>query len=324
MSAREFVWIVKEASLGTPMASPVAGTDSIYIRLTDGNGFGMVAEPVIEQIPYGGGFAVTAEAVSDHYACKGQLKTKLYPAQAPLLLALLATRINAGQTTPWVTTEPPGDLASVSIYHAVRRPDGTYRRKRFAGVKAAGGTIEVSRQGTVASLALDLLGARSYGNAMDASADPDAAEFPAPAETDYPAGPYTFKQTASLLSIASTRTQYESLSLAIQNKLDGRWFETSYLQVNQFCGRESKLDVELYLKATPDDRTSFEGISPLAASLGFNNGVTGQHLTIAMNAQNTILGLPYDLPLDKAYMQKLTLLNRFDPAAAGDLAIGFA
>src|SRR3954471_13363187 len=118
MSAREFLWIVKESALGTVMTSPVAGTDSIYIRLIDGNSFGMVAEPVIEEIPYGGGYAVTAEAVSDHYACKGQLKTKLYPSQAPLLLPWAVTRINDDQDAPWETTEPAGDLASCSVYHA--------------------------------------------------------------------------------------------------------------------------------------------------------------------------------------------------------------
>src|SRR5438128_7496153 len=108
MSAREFLYIVKESSLGTVMSNPVAETDSIYIRLVDGNSFGMVADPVIEEISYGGGLAVTAEAISDHYECKGQLKTKLYPSQAPLLLGLLASRINSGQTSPWTTTEPAG------------------------------------------------------------------------------------------------------------------------------------------------------------------------------------------------------------------------
>src|SRR4051812_36817788 len=124
MSAREFLWIVKESSLGTVMTSPTAGTDSIYIPLVDGNSFSMVAEPVIEEIPYGGGLAVAAEAISDHYGCKGQLKTKLYPSQAAMLLGLLMTRVD-GAGAPWITSEPTGDLASVSIYHAVRRSDGT-------------------------------------------------------------------------------------------------------------------------------------------------------------------------------------------------------
>ena len=261
MSAREFLWIVKESSLGAVMPSPVAGSDSIYIRLSDGNGFGMVAEPVIEEIPYGGGFAVTADAVSDHYSCKGRLKTNLYPSQAPLLLSLLSRRIGSDQASPWPTTEPAGDLASVSVYHAVRRPDGSYRRKRFAGVKAAGGRIEVSRRSTTATLTLDLQACRCYGNAMDGSPDPDATEFPAPGEADYPTGPYTFRDTAGHVTVGSGRAQYESLSVAIQNSLEGRWFESSYLTVNQFCGRASTLEVDLYLKATPDDRSAYEAIA---------------------------------------------------------------
>ena len=97
--AREFLWIVKESALGTLMTSPVAGTDSMYIRLVDGNSFSMYTKPVIEEIPYGGGFAVASEAISDHYECKGQLKTKLYPGQAQLLLDWASTRINSGQTS---------------------------------------------------------------------------------------------------------------------------------------------------------------------------------------------------------------------------------
>jgi hypothetical protein len=323
MSAREFLWIVKESSLGTVMASPVAGTDSIYIRLVDGNSFSMVAEPVIEEIPYGGGFAVTAEAISDHYGCKGQLKTKLYPSQAPLLMGLLMTRVD-GSGHPWTTTEPVGDLASVSIYHAVRRSDGTYRRKRFAGCKAAGGRIEVSRQSTTAMLTLDLQACRSYGNAMDGSSDPDGTEFPAPGEVDYPVGPYTFKQSAGGVTVGSVRTQYESLAIAIRNALDGRWFETSYLTVNQFCGRKSTLDIDLYLKASPDDRSAFEAITAKAASVVLTNGVTGQNMTLQYNGQNTISALPYDLPLNQVFLQKLSLMNRFDPSASGDISVSFA
>lgn len=313
MSAREFLWIVKESSLGTVMTAPVTGTDSIYVRLIDGNSFGMIARPVIEDIPHGGGFAVAAEAVSDHYECKGQLKTKLYPSQAALLLGLLMTRVSSDQTLPWPTTEPAGDLASVSIYHAVRRSDGTYRRKRFAGVKATGGRIEVSRQSTTAMLTLDLQACRSYGNAMDGSADPDATEFPAPAEADYPTGPYTFKQTSGLFTAGTARTQYVSLAIAVQNAVDGRWFEASYLTVNQFCGRSASLDADLYLKATPDDRSAYEAITAQSVSLGFNDGA--KTLTLNFGGRNHITDLPYDLPLDKAFMTKLSLKNRWDPTA---------
>jgi hypothetical protein len=326
MSAREFLWVVKESALGTVMSSPTPGTDSIYIRLCDGNSFGMVARPVIEEIPYGGGFAVAGEAISDHYVCRGSLKTKLYPSQAQLLLDLLLTRVNSGQTAPWTTTELAGDLASVSIFHAVRRSDGSYSRKRFAGVKASAGTIAVSRQSTTASLALELQACRSYGNAMDGSTDPDSNAFPAPSESDYPVGPYTFKQTAGLLSIASTRTQYDSLSIQIQNSLDGRWFENPFLSINQFNGRSSTLETDLYFTALPDDRSAFEAITAQSCSVGFDDGAS--RLSISFNGKNYVSDLPYDLPLDRAFMSKLRLKNCWDPSAAsgagGDVSFAIA
>jgi hypothetical protein len=324
--AREFLWIVQESALNTPVGSPVvyptSSFNSGYVRLIDGNSFSMYAKPVIEEIPYGGGYAVTAEAVSDHYECKGQLKTKLYPGIAPFLLGWAFTR-NDG-TNPWITSEPIGDLASCSVYHAVRRSDGTYRRKVFSGCKVAGARIEVSRQSTTAMLTLDLQACKSAGNAMDSTSDPNSSVFPAPTEAEYPTAPYTFKMTAGGLTIASGRTEYEDLAIAVQNALDGRWFEQSYLQVNQFCGRASTLDTTLYLKASPDDRSTFEAITTQSVSIVFTNGVTGQNLTIQFNGQNTITDLPYDLPLNQAFMQKLSLKNRFDATAGQDLSISFA
>lgn len=325
MSAREFCWVVRESSLGTVMAAPVAGTDSIYIRLSDSNSFRMSAAPVFEEIAWGGGLAIVGELVSDHYALKGSLKTKLYPSQATFLLPFLMTRINPGQAAPWTTTEKAGDLASVSIYHAIVRPDGTTRRKRYAGVKAAGGRIDVSRRATAATIELDLQGCRSYGNAMDGSSDPDAVEFPAPAESDYPTGPFTFKQTGGHMTIGgATVTQYDDLSIAIENVLDGRWFEQSFLTVNQFCGRRSTLDADLYYKASPDRRAIHEAIAAQAASIGFHNGVTGQNCTIQFHGKNRITKLDYDLAIDKAYHEKLSLLNAFSAAAGEDCSVSFA
>jgi hypothetical protein len=327
-SSREFLMLVKESSLGTPMTSPVAGTDLIYIRLTDGNAFGMAAAPIHVEIPYGGGLAITADVVSDHYECKGQLKTKLYPAQAALLMAWITGRVNAGQTLPWVTTEPPGDLASVSLYHGIQRSDGTYLRKRFSGCKATGATIEVSRQATVASLSVDIQGCQQFGSAFDGTTDPTATEFPAPVDSSFPTGPYNFKQTAGFLICRGTgtavRSKYEDLTIKVQNSVDGRWFETSFLQLNQFTGRSTTLDATLLFQATPDDRSALEAITAQTVSVGFHNGVTGQNMTITMNGRNVIKALPYDLPLDKAFTQKLSLMNVYDLAAAEDFDVAFA
>lgn len=323
-NAREWLYVVRESALGTPKASPVLGTDSTYIRLIDGNSFSMYAKPIIEEIPYGGGFAVTAEAISDHYECKGQLKTKLYPTQAQLLLDWATSRINSGQTSPWTTTELPGDLASMSVYHAIRQADGTYNRKVFGGCKVAGAKIEVSRQSTTAMLTLDLVACSQTGEATQ-TGDPTTTPFPDPTDASYPTSPYTFFMTAGQMSIGgSTRTQYEDLTLNIQNVLDGQWFESNHLTILPFLGRASTLDTTLYLKISPDDRSAFEAITANAASVTLQNGVTGQNLTIQYNGQNTITDLPYDLPLNQVFKQKMTLKNRFDVSATQDLSFSLA
>jgi hypothetical protein len=327
MPAREFLLLIKESALNVPMTTPVAGVDSMYIRLSEGE-FNMEVEPVIQTIGYGGGFAVTAESVTDHYGVKGSLKTKLYPTQALMLLDWLTTRIDAAQTSPWTTTENAGDLASVTVYHAILQANGVFRREKHTGVKCASGSIDISRDSTTGVLSLDLQGCRTFPNAYDASVAPDATEFPPPAEADYPYGAYTFTQTAGLLTIDSVRTQYKSINFKVNNKLNGEWFETSYLTKNEFTGRDVTMDVDLLLKAPPDDRASHETVAPLAASFGFDNGVAGQAITINMYARNVVSGLKRSLPMDKSYMQKLTLKSHWDPAAnagaGGDIAFSMA
>jgi hypothetical protein len=323
-NAREYLLVVRESALNTPVASPVLGTDMLYIRLADGNSFKMRAKPVIQKVMYGGGFAVQAEAISDHYAVEGTLDTLLYPTQAQLLLDWSTTRINAGQTLPWVTTEPPGDLASCTIYHAIKQSTGAYNLKQFSGVKVSSAKIDVSRDATVAKLSLGLIGSKQVGFGTE-TGDPTSTPFPAPAETNYPTGPYTFAMTAGQLSLGgSTRAGYLNLGIDIKNVIDGEWFETSYRQVIQFLGRESTLQSKLFYRPTPNDGISFELLTALAASVTFQNGVTGQNLTINFNGQNTITDLPYDLPLDKVYTIDMTLGNRFDTSAPGDIVFSLA
>jgi hypothetical protein len=330
--SREWLYLVAESAFGQPMTGPTLNTNSAYIRLVDGNAFGMVAAPVHEQIMWGGGYAIPAEEISDHYACRGPLRTKLFPTQASFLLNWALTRVNTAQTSPWVTTEPPGDLASCSLVHAVMRSDGTYRYTQFAGVKPASVRIEVSRGSTTAMLTMDLQGGQAYAEAFDATSPPTIGTYapgpplvlPAPVDTNYPLGPYTFHMTSGQLSIASTRSQYESLAIAVTNALDGRWFEGTFVSINRFCGRSSTLNAALLLKATPDDRTAYEAITAQSCSVGFMNGVTGQNLTISMNGQNRITALPYDLPINQVYMNNLTLQNLYDPTAGGDLSLSFS
>jgi hypothetical protein len=321
--AFEHLMLVKESAYGTPMSSPVAGTDSIYIRLTESNAFTMIDDPIMEAVPYGGGWDEDAEQVSDHAECKGKLTTLVYPAQAAFLFGWALTRVNAGQTAPWTTTELPGDLASVSCYHAFRKSDGSFKRERWAGTKVLGLTVSCSRSSPKLALSLDLQAQKPVGNTIDASSDPDATEFPLPNDSDLPTGPFVFRHSGGNFSLGgSVRSAYESLSMSVQNKFDPRFFEGYYLQLCGLKGRKSTLDADLLLKPTPDDRASYRALTSLACSVAFGNGT--HTLTLNYHAKNTIGKLPRDLPLGKEFLHRLNLINNFDPSAGTGIDFTYA
>lgn len=319
MAAREFLMIVIESAYKTAKTTPAAGTEAIYIRLDGSNSFAMRPKPIQTQVAYGGGVAINAFTVSDQIECKGQLQTKLYASQAKFLLDWAATRINTGQTAPWTTTEPAGDLASCSVYHAIMRSDGTYKRRLYKGVKVNSGSVEISRDGKIATLSLELQASTPEGNAFDSSTDPNSTIFPAPAETAYPTDPYLFIHTAGNFTLGSSRTQFSSFKVAWTNAMDPRWFEFRFVNIHRFLGRSSTLEAELYYKPSPDDRASFEGLTAQSLSLEMDNGV--KSTTFTFNAQNVIQDLDDDLPIDKVYSQKIVVANYWDPSATSDWSV---
>jgi hypothetical protein len=323
MQTFEALYIVKESAFGTVMASPVAGTDSMFIRLTDGNSFSMQPNPVMTTIPYGGGQAIDAEMLSDFSEVKGALTTKLYPTQCALLLNWALTRVNAGQTAPWTTTEPPGDLASVSCYHAFQRNDGTIKRQRYSGCKVNSLRLEASRGDVVWKATLDLTAIKNIGNPVDASADPDATEFPLPGDADLPVGPYLFSHSSGGLLLGTgsgtVRSQYESLALAVTNSMDARPFESHWIQVNSFRGRKSTLDCELRLKVTPDDQTAYEALTANTCKLTLTSGA--RSVVIDYKGANKISKVDRNLPLDKIFTRRLTIANLYSSSAGTDLDV---
>lgn len=323
MATFEFLKLVKESSYGTVMSNPVAGTDSIYIRLTEGNSFSVQPNPQMIDIMYGGGEAIPVEIVSDYFETRGRLQTVLYPTQAALLFHWITDRINTAQTSPWVTSEPAGDLASVSLYHAYAYSNGTFKRTRYAGCKAAGFTLAASRGDPVFKLSIDLWAQKPVGNSYDASTDPDAVEFPAPVDTDLPTGPYTFNMTSGGWTFGTgagtVRSQYEGFNLTVTNKLDARSFESRFLQVCAFRGRTPNVTAAMRLKATPDDRASFEAVTPQRSQLVITKATNT--VTIDMKASNVIRTLGRDLPIDKVFMFNTTLGSVRDAVAGTDFTV---
>src|SRR5271165_5801455 len=222
--SREFLYLVQESAYKTPVATPIvyptASANAFYIRLDGSNAFTMRPRPVMVAVPYGGGVAIDAFRVSDKIECKGRLVCKLYAgALSQFLLQWAAQTINTAQTSPWTTTEPAGDLASVSVYHAIQRSDGSIKRRVYLGTKVDGWDLEVSEDGTIAMLNLDLLASTPQGNQFDSSTDPTATAFPVPTDSpnQMPVNPYVFIHASGGLTVGSARTQFQALKLSSKN-----------------------------------------------------------------------------------------------------------
>jgi len=330
--AREFLMITAESAYNTPNASPVywptASANASYIRLDGGNMFTMRPRPVMVAVPYGGGVAIDAFRVSDKQELKGKLTTKLYAGPlSQFLLSWAAVPINAGQTAPWTTTEPAGDLASCSIYHAIQRSDGSIKRRVYLGCKVDGWDLDVSEDSTIATLSLDISASTPQGNQFDSSVDPTSGTFPAPTEVQYPnastsTGPYVFTHASGGLTLlGGARTQFQSVKVSCKNQIARRFWANRYVNLMRFVGRSTTLEAQNFYAASPDDRTSYEGLSAGSCTFTLNNST--HSIVLNLESSSVITTFEDQLPLNDLYTQTMTVTNQWDLAGATDLAFTF-
>lgn len=325
---REFLQITKESAYGTIMTSPTRGTDQIVIRLPGANQFTPRPTPVTIDLPYGGGFNVTSDSVSDKTEIKGSLTTPMTYSQAALLLGWGLERISGtgGSMVPWTTTEPASQFASCTVDHAIWRDDtGDYKRTRYTGMKVDTGKIEVSDESQYATLTLDLIGQLYQGNTFDSSADPTATVFPVPGDSEFALDYVLWIHSSGGLMLGSTtqaRAEYTSLAINWNHKHDVRYYATRWVQAQRSFGSDFSIDSDLTLVSTPDDRATFQTLGALAASVAFTNGA--HTLTFQYNGNNRIKSLGDDLPLEKIYGRKFSLMNRYDRTAGGWFGFTFA
>jgi hypothetical protein len=329
MSAREILMFCRETSYGTPdltTGAPTSGSAG-YIRLDDGNAFSMIARPIRQPVPFGGGYNVPAFRAGTGATCTGSLRTFLYRSQASNLMNWAITRINSGRDAPWTTTDsssvmPVGDLASMSLYHGVYDNTGTIKRLCYRGVKVQGLTLECSEQSPLVRATFDLIAKQPDPNDQFGGSDstgPDATEFPLPADTAYPSDPYLFQH--STLKIGSSVSAYAGWTLRIQNTLDPRRFESKFLTLCRWYGRDITLNVPLYYKSTPDYRAAFEAQTAMDVELTLNDGTGSSKWDLHTNAAYT--DLPFDLPLPASHMVNASLVGQYDNSNDTDLTFTY-
>lgn len=312
-TAREYLWIVQESALGTQVVSPVVGTSQFLIPLVESNSFGMVEDVELLPVAYGGGVDVVADVIPGKRTNAGTLTTLGYPALVAFLHNAAVTRINSGQTSPWTTTEPVADLASFTVWHVVKPRTGSAWVYQYPGCKVASLTGSVSRSDPKLKLSLEIQASKELPNAWDSSTagTPPAA----PTEAQYPRGVYTFAHTKGFVKWGGTAvTQYSSLQYKISNKLDAGFWEDDWLTTLSALGREATADVDALLKVSPDWRAVYQAVTSGAFELKFGNGTNTAKLDFC--GKNHVSKVPFDLPLGKEFQQKISLMNKWDAAAA--------
>jgi len=332
-TSREFLMIVKESAFKTPKTSPVtwttsttyglANADSYYQRLPGDNQFTMRPRPVQVEIPYGGGVAVMAQRVSDKLACQGQLTTNLCYSHAPFLLSWAGVNINTGQTAPWTTTEPAGDLASCAIYHGIIEFDGTVKRRVYLGAKVDSWSISCSESSTIATLTLQISASTPQGNQFDSSSDPSSSTFPAPADDNFPVDLVEWIHCGGEVTIGgSSRSAITELTISSNNTLARSYYNNRFLQYLRWMGRKTTVASRLQYNHSPDDRTTYEGLTSESVSIEFTNGT--HSFTMNLNAQNVYDPFEDQLPLADTYWQTNTSNNLWDPSAGSDFTLAFS
>jgi Phage tail tube protein len=311
--------ITQEAAFGVyHTSSPVA----INIRLDTPDSFRVMTVPEFWSIMSGSGFAVPALFGTQTTGLAATLRTPLDYAQASFLLGWSLQRINAGQTSPWTTTEIAGDLASCTCDYLWSNVDGTTRTKRFLGAKVATFGLSASRQSPVVYLELGLVASTPQGNTYDSSSDPTLSIV---ADSTFPTTPVLFQHARAGLTINNVaHTNFQSLSFSVQNRLKAYFDESRFANLIRMNGRTTTLSGSSRLKASPDDRTSYESAATLASAntLVFTNGT--HTITFTLNAQNYFSQINESFPLDEEIYYSWTMQNLLDTAATTDFTFTYA
>lgn len=305
MPARHFVELRQESSFGTPIliGARTLNTNAIVPRLDSSGSYGVLMTPNIETIPGGGGYSSPACPYGDTFGTAGPIAGMLYPQQTKFLFDWATTRINTGRTLPWVTTDatdvmPVGDLASISGYQGVLE-GSTIKRRRASGLKAQSFSIQGSRQSPAWTFSSTVVGIRDDTNAAGSVADPNSTEFPEPAGSDYPCGPWLFSHASGGLKIGTSRTLFDGITINFANKLNPYGSESRYPQIIAFHGRTITIEVGLYRKPSPDDLASFRALTALDVEIVLSNGTNT--LTLDFGTKCRWTAMSQDLPLDNHY-----------------------
>lgn len=310
--------ITQESAFGTyHSVSPTA----IYPRLDSADAFKVMTVPEFWTIMNGSGFAVPTLYGTQTTGLAATLSFPLCYSQASFVLGWALQRINAGQTSPWTTTEIAGDLASCTLDYIWTNVDGTERTKRFLGAKVMSISLSASRDNPVMRCQLGLVAGTPQGNSYDSSVDPTLTD---PALSSYPTDPVLFQHLKSGLTINGTaRSNFQSIGLSVSNRMKAYFDESRFANLIRMNGRTTKIAGNSRLKATPDDRSAYEAGTDLSGTntLAFTNGT--HTITFTLSANNYFDSIAEHFGLDEEIYYDWSISNLLD-TTGNDIAFTYA
>lgn len=314
--AKQWLVLTTEASFKTKTGTPVLNTDYFPVRLDQDNAFTPRVTPQFWEV-------LTADADNEpvltgteRSSCPGRISMLLYATHAPAMLRWALARVNQVPTPklPWVTSEPRGDLGTMTADYAIEDPStGTQAKLAYRGGKVLGGELLGNNTTDLMRLNLDVL-----------FADTAASVLAEPAITDYPTDPYAFQDLTggtSAFKIGTATTNFQSFALRWRNNVVPKWDESSTPVRMRMNGRRISWEAQLLYKATPDRRAAYVARTAQDVEFKFDNG--SKTALIDLNLRNFIQQVGDILPLGDEFAQTIGGDSFVDTAQGASISLAF-
>jgi hypothetical protein len=317
--------LIRESAYKVPVTPTTLNTDFLVIELLDDDPFNVEPAPTTEQLFSWLACGDPDRGIGETYAIEGPLRTLLYPDQAALLLGWavqpVAGQGDAGNEVPWLTSEPAGQMASMTADFAYSDDDGVERKARYLGGKVTSFTLTADRGTRDGAFVLELQTAWSERTTTTATAPP-ASEYPSAATP-----PYFLGATSGNVTIdGETISNYTTLSIEGNYTAPIVFDEDPFIKRIRHRRKEFMLNMTGRLKVTPDWRALRDNRSIFDATvvMEYPGGAGAQSLTWDMGGNVRVSGpdgWSKSLPLNADRMQSLSLISQFDRDLSRTLAL---
>jgi hypothetical protein len=314
-----YVRFIQESAFDTPVAKVSgaypAGT-AIYPHMVGDNAWSKMTTPTYWKLVNGSGWSGEIARGTEQTAVGATLNTVLTASQAAFLLGWACGRIGPPTgtvTTPWLTTEPRRDLASCRAEFGFTRFDGSWDVTAAGGCKVQSLQLTATEKAPMVMAKLVVIGGPIH---PDPYADPAeaaiAAEPPEDLEDSLPLDVMLFQHLRGNVSVGGPRTNFERVQITITNKLTAYFDETRYANALRVSGRTATVSGRLRLKASTDDRASWEkpGAGQTMA-LAFDDGTT--NVGFDFLARNFFDAVKEDFPIEREVYYDGTIANLLNP-----------